>query len=259
MQWSKNYLTREDTENQVLEFVPQKFDMGTPNQAQDYLKAIQQGSDFRMSDVSRVQTGVDKIEKISEEEKIEVRALEKLKEIQEAAYREAYALGLDDGRKKAFQEFSSQIEFHLQRLSNLIQTMTTIKEHMLAFNEAHLVKLMYHMASRLTFQNLENNNPVIIEVIKSSVILAQDEENITIRVSPEQYEFLETLKKEHSQEYDFLAKVKLEASADIKSGGCVVETNYGEVDARIEQRINQLWEGIVDHIPKVKDKLEGNE
>jgi flagellar assembly protein FliH len=259
MQWSKNFLTKEDTENTVLEFVPQKFELGTPNQAIEYLKTKKAGSDFQMSDVIRVQTGVDKIEKISEEEKIEFKALEKLKEIQESAYREAYALGLEDGRKKAFQEFSTQIEDHLQNMGNLIQTMTTMKEHLLAFNEAHLIKLMFHMASRLAYAELQNNNPAVVEVIKASVILAQDEENILVRVSQEQFDFLETLKKEHSHVYDFLDKIKLEPSPDIKPGGCVVETNYGEVDARIEQRINELWQGMVDHIPKVKDKLEGNE
>ncbi len=261
MQWSKSYLTKEDSTDKVLEFVPTKFDLGTPEQAKNYLEAKKHGSDFRMSEVIRVQTGVDEIEKATEEEKVEVKALEKLKEIQEAAYREAYNLGLEDGRKKAFQEFTSQIEEHLQGLSGLMQAMSNMKEHMLASNEAHLVKLMYHMASRLTYQTMENNNPAVVEVIKNSVALAHDEENIVVKVAPQQFEFLENLKNEEalSHEHDFLKNVRLEPSPEVKPGGCIVETNYGEVDARIEQRINELWEALVDHIPKVKDKLEGNE
>lgn len=259
MQWSRNILPKETNENKVLEFVPQKFDLGTPNQALDYLNSKKEGSDFRMDEVIRIQTGVDKIEKVSEEEKIEVKALEKLKEIQEQAYKEAYDLGLEEGRKKAFEEHSAQIDDHIQQFAAVLQTMTTMKQQMLAFNEAHLVQVMFQMASRLCHQNLENNNPAIVEIIRKSVGLAQDEEEIVIRVSPQQFEFLETLKKETNRDYDFLRKVKLEPSHDVKSGGCVVETNYGEVDARIEQRINQLWEGLSDNMPKVKTKLDGNE
>lgn len=258
MQWSKSYLTKKDSEDKVLEFVPTKFDLGTPEQAKNYLDAKKNGSDFRMSEVVRVHTGVSDIEKATEQEKIEGKALEKLKEIQEAAYREAYNLGLEDGRKKAFQEFSSQIEENLQGLSGMMATMGNLKEHMLAFNEAHLVKLMFHMASRLTHQTLEENNPAVVDVIRNCVTLAQDEENIVVKVAPQQIEFLEGLKSETGHHIEFLKNVKLEPDADVKPGGCIIETNYGEVDARIEQRINELWEGLVDHIPKVKQKLEGN-
>jgi flagellar assembly protein FliH len=259
MQWSKNVLPKETNENKVLEFVPQKFDLGTPAQAVDYLKTKKEGSDFRMSDVIRVQTGIEQIEKVSEEEKVEARALEKLKEIQEGAYKEAYELGLDEGRKKAFQEYSAQIEEHLAQFGGLIQSMTTMKEQMLGFNESHLVQLMFHMASKIAHQHLEDNNPAIIEIIRNSVTLAQDEEEIVIRVSPQQYEFLEVLKRESNREYDFLKKIKLEPSNDVESGGCVVETNYGEVDARLQQRVEQLWQGLADLMPKVKTKLDSHE
>jgi flagellar assembly protein FliH len=259
MQWSKSYLTKKDSEDKVLEFVPTKFDLGTPEQAKNYLDAKKGGSDFRMSDVVRVQTGVNEIERAAEQEKIEGKALEKLKEIQESAYREAYNLGLEDGRKKAFLEYTTQIEENLKSLNVLMGTLSNMKEHMLAFNEAHLIKLMFHMASRLTHQTMQENNPAVVEVIKNCVALAQDEEDILVKVAAQQFEYLQGLKGETGHQLDFLKNVRLEPSPDVKPGGCIIETNYGEVDARIEQRINELWQGIVDHIPKVKQKLEGNE
>ena len=259
MQWSKNFLRKDAAANKVLEFVPQKFELGTPNKALDYLNTKKQGSDFEMSDVIRRQTGIDQIEKIAEEEKIEGKALEKLKEIQEQAYQEAYQLGLDEGKKKAFSDFSIHIQENLDRFSSVIGHIEKLKESLLSFNESHLIKLMFHMASRLAHTHLENNNPSIVEIIKNSVTLAQDEEEIVVRVSAQQYAFLEELKTENGREYDFLKKVKLEPSKEITPGGCIVETNYGEVDSRIEQRTKQLWEGLIDNMPKVKNKLEGHE
>src|SRR5690606_38310907 len=110
MRWSKNVLRKETAEKKVLEYVPQKFELGTPVQALDYLQTKKQGNNFNMSDVIRVQTGVDEIEKISEEEKIEKKALEKLKEIQEQAYKEAYEIGLDEGTQQAMKSVSEEIE-----------------------------------------------------------------------------------------------------------------------------------------------------
>ncbi|MNU00700.1 flagellar assembly protein H [compost metagenome] len=68
---------------------------------------------------------------------------------------------------------------------------------------------------------------------------------------------MEELKKETGREYEFIKKTRFEPSADITDGGCIVETNYGEVDARIEQRLEQLWSVLEENIPKVKDKIAG--
>ena len=77
-----------------------------------------------------------------------------------------------------------------------------------------------------------------------------------IYVSNQQIEFLEKLKVEGKVEFDFLEKVKLIGNDKILPGGCIVETNYGEVDAQIEQRVEQLWTHLKDNMPRVKTKLE---
>jgi flagellar assembly protein FliH len=114
---------------------------------------------------------------------------------------------------------------------------------------------MFQMASRLAKTELVNNNEAIVQVLRDAVGLAQDEENVTVRVSPTQFEFLETLKKETGREFEFIKKMKFEPDQEIADGGCIVETNYGEVDARIEQRMQQLWSVLSENMPKVKDKV----
>lgn len=261
MQWSnrqaKSVLSKEAAESSVLEFVPMRFDLGAPEQAMNYLAEKGRGSDFRMNDAVRVQTGVDHVEQVSEEEKIEAGALEKLKEIQEGAYQEAYQLGLEEGRKEAFQKASRHIEEHMQTFDTLISTMKELKKDMTAFNESHLIKLAFQMASRIAKKELHDNNEAMIHVLRDAVGLAQDEENITVHVSQSQFEFMEELKKETGREYEFIKKTRFEPSADITDGGCIVETNYGAVDARIEQRLEQLWSVLEENIPKVKDKIAG--
>lgn len=265
MQWSnsgssgispkiKAVLPKDVAEKTVLEFVPARFDLGTPEQAMQYLAEKRNGSDFRMNDAVRIQTGVDQVEQSTEEEKVEVAALEKLKEIQEGAYAEAYKLGLEEGRKEAFEKVSAQIAERMQSLDTLLNGIKNLKSEMTAFNEAHLIKLVFQMAARLAKTELDGNNEAMIKILKDAVSLSQDEENITVRVSQKQFEFLEELKKETGRELEFIKRIRFEPSAEVSDGGCIVETNYGEVDARIEQRIEQLWSVLSENIPKAKDK-----
>lgn len=265
MQWSNSgsnnqpfsdaVLPKEAAEKTVLEFVPMRFDLGTPQQALNYLTEKTKGVDFRMNDAVRIHTGIDQVEKGSEEQRVEEAALEKLKSIQEAAFQEAYNLGLEEGRKKAFDKFAGLITARVESLDSLMLNLKDLKKEMALFNETHLIQLVFSMASRLAKTNLEGNQDAMVQILRDAVSLSQDEENITVHVSASQFEFLEELKKETGRDFEFVKRIRFEPNEEISEGGCIVETNYGEVDARIEQRVSQLWTAISENLPKVKDRI----
>lgn len=254
---AKSVLSKELADETVLEFIPMRFDLGTPESANSYLNEKKRGSDFRMNDAVRIQTGVDKVEKVNEEEKIEAAALEKLKEVQEQAYQQAYELGLEEGRKEAFEKISAEIAERMDTLDQLLLGVKSLKKDLSTFNESHLVQLVFQMAARLAKTELEGNNDAMVQILRDAVALAQDEEEITVQVSQSQFEFLETLKKETGREFEFAKKIRFEPNVGIADGGCIVETNYGEVDARVEQRVQQLWATLSENMPKVKNRIAG--
>lgn len=255
MRWSKNILKKDSNERKVLEFNPQKFDLGTPLQALEYLNEKKEGSDFRMNDVIRTQTGVEQLEEKSEEERIDEKTLEKLQVVQEGAYAEAYKLGLDEGRQSAFEKASIEIERRLKDFDEVLNSMMNLKTEMAGHNEAGLIRLLYHIASRVAMAELDQNNQAIVEVLRQAVQVAQGEEKIHVQVAPSQYEFLEEMKKQMGREFDFLKNMKFEPKPGVRSGGCVIETNYGEIDARVEQRLEQIWSSIAPSLPKVKNVI----
>lgn len=255
MPWSKAVLPKALAHERVLEFVPKKFDLGTPDQAMEYLALKQRGADFHLSDALRVQTGIDEIEKSREEERIELRALELLKDIQEPAYKEAYELGLSEGRQEAFNKFSSEISEKLETLATMLTSLETAKTEILNYNEAHMMTLVFQVASKLARVEVERNDQALVEVLRGAVSLAQDEEQITVRVAPSQHEFVEELKKQNGRQFEFLKNIRFEPSEDVTAGGCIVETNYGEVDARVEQRVASLWNAFAEQMPKIKPKV----
>ncbi len=256
MHLSKSVLKSEVAPKKVLEYVPPKFELGTSDQAKSYLEGRKaQRNDFRMSDVIRVQTGVEKVEASNVEEDVERKVLERLKEVQETAYQEAYQLGLDEGKHEAYQKTSEEIKGRLDRLDALLASITNLKKELIANNETHLVQLAFHMAKRLAHAQIELDPKVVTDVIREAVEKAQVEEEVLVQVAPSQIEFLETLKSETAREFEFMKKVKLEPVEGITPGGCMIHTNYGEIDARIEGRVEKLWEGVKESLHRVKDKV----
>jgi flagellar assembly protein FliH len=256
MHLSKNILKVEVAAQKVLDYVPPKFELGTPEQAKSYLDGRRaKANDFRMSDVIRVQTGVQKIEASQVEDDVESKVLERLKEVQETAYQEAYQLGLDEGKHEAFQKASTEIKSRLEQLDQLISSVSNLKTELVSQNEAHLVQLAFHMAKRLAHREILADSQVVTNVIKDAVEKAQVDEEVVVQVAPTQLEFLEELKKETGREFEFMKKVKLEPVEAITPGGCVIITNYGEIDARFEERVNKLWEVVSENLPRVKSPI----
>jgi flagellar assembly protein FliH len=260
MRWSsvlkKDVKPAAQEEMTVLSYVPQNFDFGTPEAALAYLEQKEQGSDFLMSDVLRVTTGVEEIEKQTEQNKIEEKVIEKISELQEDAYRKAYELGFAEGQQKAFAEKTRDLEQRCAELDQLLASLKQIKEEMAHQNEAHIMRMIFEIASRLAFDHVSQNNEVLAQLIKKMIEEAQAEENVNVLVAHEQLAFLEKLAQSNSREYDFLKKNKLEGSAQITVGGCVVETNYGVIDARMEERVTKLWNELKQSLPKVKSPIE---
>lgn len=253
---NSNILKSERAAETVMEFVPQQFVLGTPPQALEYLTK-KEGSDFRMSDPTRMQTGLDEIEQQNIEEHVETLVLERLKSVQEEAYKQAYQLGLDEGNADALRKHSAQIQDSLESLAQLLTTFENLKKELVANNESHLVQLCFNMASRLAGTQLQQDPSGLVNIIRSAVELAQNDEHVKVHLAPTQLEFIESMKKQTGREFEFLKRLQLEPDESVNPGGCVVETNYGEVDARIEQRMSKLWETLADNLPRTKDRVEG--
>jgi flagellar assembly protein FliH len=209
-----------------------------------------------MSDVLRATTGVEEIERLSEEQKIEEKVLEKISLLQEDAYKQAYDLGFAQGTEKAIEEKTQELANKSADIDALLLSINQIKVEMAHQNEAHMIKMIYEIASRLAFDHVSEHQDVVLKLIKKSIEQAQADENVNVLVSSEQLEFLEKVKQSEKSENEFLKKVKFVGSDTVSVGSCVVETNYGIIDARIEERVSKLWNELKQAIPEVKSRIE---
>lgn len=257
MHLSKPVLKFDLSNQKVLNFVPPKFELGTPDAAMGYLETKKsKANSFRMNDAIRVQTGVKQIEDSEVEDAIERRVLEKLKSVQESAYQEAYQLGLDQGKQEAFTKNDQDIKLKLEEFNQLLTGIMNLKKELIQFNENHLVELTFHMAKRLAHKEVQSDPQVLVQVIKDAIEKAQLDEQVTVQVNPSQMEYIEKLKTETAREFEFLKKVKLEPREDITAGGCIIHTNYSEIDARFEERVSKLWTALEESLPKLKDQVK---
>lgn len=256
---AKTVLTKEEADKIALDYAPKKFPLAISPIAVDFVQyqSKQEQPSFHIDRLVANQTGIDELERLSIEEKVEKEALARLKNLEEEAYHEAYQLGLQEGTEKAFLEQSEIISEKLGHLDRILSKIQNLKVDLVNFNEAHIMRLIFYMAKRLMLDEVAANPESVLTVVQQAIANAQSEEDVVIRVSPMDFSFIETIKEKMGKEYDAIRKAKIESSDDITNGGCVIATNFGDVDAQVEKRLEQLWEAISEKVPKLKPVVGG--
>jgi flagellar assembly protein FliH len=255
LKMSKTIFMSEEAKGIVVDYRPPKIPSVVTPSAKAFVslqsRQAQSGEvAFKIDRIVAQQTGIAALEQGSVDEKVEQEVLNRMKSIQEEAYQQAYSLGLDQGKEIAFQAKNSELEESIEKFDQMLASLEKLKEELVAQNEGHIVKMAVHIAQRLMMDELRDRRDVILNVVRHSIDASQSEENIVVRLSPGDFSFIEAAKEHLGREYALVKKAKVESNNLIQDGGCIVETNYGEVDATLEKRIEKLWAALEEQIPK---------
>jgi flagellar assembly protein FliH len=86
---------------------------------------------------------------------------------------------------------------------------------------------------------LSNNRDTIVSLIRNSLLGSMLSGEITVRVSPDDYEYVQ---KNRERLLDGIGNAELTIKKDstLNKGGCIVETEYGTVDSSVETQLKAV-------------------
>ncbi len=239
-----NIIRRDEEDKKgVLNYEAKKIDLEIPRAAKEFIgeQPMGQETQFKIDELISKQTGIFENEKKKIEDVIDNRVVEKLKQIQEKAYQEAYDLGLEEGKRQAFEANQEAIKFHLEDMMTLLESMKTMKKDILNKNESVFIDLIYFIAEKVVHEHVQKSETTTSEIIKQVVDSLDVKEDISVRLNDQDFATIQKLMGENSQEAEIFKKLKFYASPDIEKGGAIFETNHGLVDATLQERIDKLW------------------
>lgn len=231
---------------------PKTFQIETSAVATDFVSLQGDGSSgFQISDVVAAQSGIDALRKKNIESQVEGTVLERLKEIEEQAYKQAYELGLIDGAEKAFEDKRAQFAENLKLFDEMLVNFENLKSTLLKQNEAILMKLIFQVAKRIAMHEISLQQDQVVQLLSEIMLEVQSADSVIIKMNPADLGFIEGLRAKNVKDVEKLDRVKLQAHPGLTKGGCLVETNYGEIDATVEQRVEKAWIVIESKLPSV--------
>ncbi len=187
-----------------------------------------------------------------EAEKIRAQAEDDKQKIKKNAYEEGYKEGEESGFSSGKEEVSRLVD----RSHKILEAVMTRREQILNETEQQIVQLVLLMTRKVVKVMSENQKQVVMANVLSALKKVKGRGDVTIRVN------LEDVKLTSAHAKDFIAQVEsvkgitVIEDGTVEKGGCIVETDFGAIDARISSQLTELENKILEISP-VKTMQKG--
>jgi flagellar assembly protein FliH len=156
--------------------------------------------------------------------------------IEEEAYRAGFARGQEEGRQTAREQAASLAT----ALENTLRELDGVRTRLRRQLEQEVVALALQVARKVIRHELTVSQETILAVVKEALDSLEDPGKIAIRLHPEDLKHVRSASDQLTSVLDNLEHIHWEADPGITCGGCYIQTEYGEIDARIEEQLRAV-------------------
>ena len=165
----------------------------------------------------------------------------------EKKMKDAYERGHADGYRKGTEKREKELASSAETLKKLVLEVENIRRSILERGEARVLTLVIAVAGKILRQEVATDRDVILGVLREAVKNVLDRDRIKIRLSPRDHEQMSKLAPALISGFEGIRSITLEAVETISPGGAVIETAFGEVDATIEQQLEEILNAFLQH------------
>lgn len=167
-------------------------------------------------------------------------------EIKKVAFEEGFNQGKTEGIETGRKEAGPVIRNFL----NLIGELALFKQKVLNSCETDVVELIVAATKKIVQKEISLDKEIAATVLKNALKSLTDRKDILVRVNPTDYNIIHDRKAEYFGDIDGLRDITFVEDELVSQGGCMIESKFGEVDARIEKQIESLEAGLKNAIEK---------
>lgn len=169
-------------------------------------------------------------------------AYESSKGILEKAKEDGYAEGFEIGRNDGLQTYTALID----EVKQLKQDVYSYKREVGLQLEKDIVYLIIDSIKKVLKHEMSENNELILNLIRIAIDKCTFTESLIIRVSEEDYETVHSSINQIYMMTEGIDGIEVKCDMSLKSGGVIIETVSGKIDASIETQINQIQKAFYE-------------
>lgn len=155
-----------------------------------------------------------------------------VEQVRQERYDEGYQAGVDAKEDEAREAVA--------RLDALHESLKAARRHVLMEAEALVVDLAMAVARRVTGIQVEMDPKVLLTVIHTALEHLSDRSSLAIKVHPEDLNTARRFVRRWVERVDADAVLRVVVGDTVERGGCMIEGQAENVDARLEEQLGVL-------------------
>ncbi|HUH66056.1 MAG TPA: FliH/SctL family protein [Syntrophales bacterium] len=163
---------------------------------------------------------------------------------QEKAESEAYAKGFAEGLRTGADDERRRASGAMEAVTNCMRELDRLKKGCFEENEERILDLVFSVTEKVINREISTNRDVVHGVLRSAIEQVIDKEGIVVRLNPEDYRYMMELNPGLIGVVDDIRNMSIVEDSSVRRGGVVIDTSSGEVDARLEQQLNEVRKAV---------------
>ena len=157
--------------------------------------------------------------------------------------------GFDQGSSEGYDKGKAEVERLIERMHKVLEAVMQRREEILQDTETQIVELVILMARKVIKILSENQKNVIMANTVAALRKVKTRGNVTLRVNIEDVKLTTAHAEEFIQHVENVQGITVQEDSAVEKGGCIVETDFGAIDARISSQLTELENKILEVSP----------
>ena len=162
---------------------------------------------------------------------------------------QAYDDGYQKGSEAGFQDGNKEAQRLIDRLHVIIDKTMVRRQEILDETEQQIVDLVLLMTRKVVKVISENQRTVVMNNIVQALRKVKGRGDVTIRVNLADVELTTEHTNDFIQAVENIKNISVVEDSSVDRGGCIVETDFGAIDARISSQLTELEQRILEISP----------
>lgn len=168
--------------------------------------------------------------------------------------REAFTKGYAQGERAGGEAAGQRGEAMLRRLAQTIDELAGLRGELLQKAERQVVELALAIASRVLHRELSIDRELLVAMGRVALERLGENTSATIRLNPNDYAVVGS--QTHLGDS---AVVRVVSDPTVGAGGCLVQSDFGLIDAGIDAQLSEMASALGVGVPAPASRRSGKE
>jgi flagellar assembly protein FliH len=162
---------------------------------------------------------------------------------------EARRKGFEEGREAGFTEGRAEHERLVERLHVIINKAIERRNEIIEESEAQIVNLVLQISKKVVKVISENQRNVVINNVTQALRKLKEKTDVIVRVNIADLDMVTSHIQDIVDRVEREHHITVAEDSTVDPGGTIIETDFGEIDARIASQLQEIEDRILELMP----------